>query len=246
MHIEKQVEHIVEWLRGKVEESHTKGLVVGLSGGIDSSVVAFLIKKAFPDNSIGVIMPIKSNPVDEQYARELVEACGINAIKVDLSSEHDTLKSAVVDQLGDSFEHDRIADSNLRARLRMTTLYTVANSMNYLVVGTDNAAEIHTGYFTKYGDGGVDLIPIANLSKRDVYEFARYFGVPDSIINRPPTAGLWDGQTDEGEMGTTYDMIDDYLEGKEIPEKDKAIIDSLHNRSEHKRNMPPKPPKFIL
>ncbi len=123
---------------------------------------------------------------------------------------------------------------------------TVANNLGYLVVGTDNAAEVHTGYFTKYGDGGVDLIPIANLTKREVYEWAKVLGVHEDVINRAPSAGLWEGQTDEKEMGTTYDMIDAVVEGKldEVPAKDQEIIARLHRISEHKRNMPPKPPKF--
>src|SRR5690606_7818796 len=117
---------------------------------------------------------------------------------------------------------------NLRARLRMSTLYTIANNLGYMVVGTDNKAEVYTGYFTKYGDGGVDLLPIANLLKREVYEWAKVLGVPNEIINKAPSAGLWDGQTDELEMGTTYDYIDAYISGNEIPEKDRVIIDKLH------------------
>ena len=112
------------------------------------------------------------------------------------------------------------------------------------MVGTDNAAEVYTGYYTKYGDGGVDLLPISNILKREVYEWARHMGVPDSVIERPPSAGLWEGQTDESEMGTTYDMIDDFIEGKPVPDEDANIIKRLHARSEHKRNMPPKAPKF--
>ena len=112
-----------------------------------------------------------------------------------------------------------MSDANLRARIRMSTVYTVANNLGYLVVGTDNAAEIHTGYFTKYGDGGVDLVPLANLTKREVYEWAKALGVHEDIINKAPSAGLWEGQTDEIEMGTTYDMIDAVVEGRldEVP-----------------------------
>ena len=128
----------------------------------------------------------------------------------------------------------------------MSTVYTVANNMGYLVVGTDNAAEIHTGYFTKYGDGGVDLIPLANLTKKEVYEWAKVLGVHADIINKAPSAGLWEGQTDENEMGTTYDMIDAIVEGRvdEVPQKDKEIIARLHRVSEHKRHTASAPPKF--
>ena len=128
----------------------------------------------------------------------------------------------------------------------MSTVYTVANNLGYLVVGTDNAAEMHTGYFTKYGDGGVDLVPIANITKREVYEWAKVLGIHEDIINRAPSAGLWEGQTDEKEMGTTYEMIDNVVEGKLdlVPKKDQEIIERLHRISEHKRHVAPKPPKF--
>src|SRR3712207_2488298 len=131
-----------------------------------------------------------------------------------------------------------MCDANLRGRIRMSTVYIVVNNMGYLVVGTDNAAEIHTGYFTKYGDGGVDLIPLANLTKREVYEWAKVLGVHEDIINKAPSAGLWEGQTDENEMGTTYDMIDAIVEGRinDVPKKDQDIIARLHRISEHKRH----------
>ena len=140
----------------------------------------------------------------------------------------------------------KMTDANLRARVRMSTVYTVANNLGYLVVGTDNAAEIHTGYFTKHGDGGVDLIPLANLTKREVYEWARVLGVHNDIINKAPSAGLWEGQTDEIEMGTTYDMIDAVIEGRldEVPQKDQEVIARLHRISEHKRHTAAAPPKF--
>ncbi|RKD24757.1 NAD+ synthase [Caminicella sporogenes DSM 14501] len=246
--VEEKINKTVEWLREQVKISGTKGIVVGLSGGIDSSVVGFLIKKAFPENSIGVIMPCKSNDKDRQDAEAVAKAAGLDYIVVELTQEQDKILNKVIDTLNeknkDTKANYRLTDANLRARMRMSTLYTVANSLNYLVAGTDNAAELYTGYFTKYGDGGVDILPIANLTKREVYEWGRFLGVPQSVLDRPPSAGLWEGQTDESEMGTTYDMIDDLLEGKEIPEKDKKIIERLHKRTEHKRKMPPMPPKF--
>ncbi|WIF94349.1 NAD(+) synthase [Caminicella sporogenes] len=246
--VEEKINKTVEWLREQVKISGTKGIVVGLSGGIDSSVVGFLIKKAFPENSIGVIMPCKSNDKDRQDAEAVAKAAGLDYIVVELTQEQDKILNKVIDTLNeknkDTKANYRLTDANLRARMRMSTLYTVANSLNYLVAGTDNAAELYTGYFTKYGDGGVDILPIANLTKREVYEWGRFLGVPQSVLDRPPSAGLWEGQTDESEMGTTYDMIDDLLEGKEIPEKDKKIIEKLHKRTEHKRKMPPMPPKF--
>ncbi|QXM06256.1 NAD(+) synthase [Crassaminicella indica] len=247
--IQEKIDLTVNWLREKVKESNTKGLVVGISGGIDSALVANLIKRAFPENSLGVILPCKSNSKDRLDALEVAKACGIEYVEVELSEVHDKLFNSVLSTMHskkilDQNNQLKLSDANLRARLRMSTIYCIANSLNYLVVGTDNAAEVYTGYFTKYGDGGVDILPIANLLKREVYEWARYLGVPQSVIDRPPSAGLWEGQTDETEMGTTYDMIDDFLEGKEIPKKDQEIIERLHKRSEHKRKMPEAPPVF--
>ncbi|MBN2898337.1 MAG: NAD(+) synthase [Clostridia bacterium] len=240
--MEQKIDHVVQWLQDQVKASCTKGIVVGLSGGIDSSVVAFLIKKAFPNDSLGVILPCKSHSKDAEDAYELAEAVGIKHFEINLSdAHHDLLKGIEGAFDGEAHDNDRMMDANLRARLRMTTLYGVANKLGYLVAGTDNAAEILTGYFTKYGDGGVDILPIANLTKGEVYDWARHLGVPASVIERPPSAGLWEGQTDESEMGTTYNMIDAYLRGETVPEKDKAIIEGLNRRSEHKRNMPPAP-----
>ncbi|MEG2246172.1 MAG: NAD(+) synthase [Peptostreptococcaceae bacterium] len=245
-----KIDKTVEWLRTKVKESNTKGLVVGVSGGIDSAVVAYLIKKAFPKDSMGVIMSIKSNPQDRLDALKVIEGCNIEYLDLDLTNDQVSIYEKVIGNLKEKKlynpSNNRMSDANLRARIRMSTVYTVANNMGYLVVGTDNAAEIHTGYFTKYGDGGVDLVPLANLSKKDVYEWAKVLGVHVDIINKAPSAGLWEGQTDETEMGTTYDMIDAIVDGRidEVPQKDQEIIARLHRISEHKRHTAAAPPKF--
>ncbi|CEN92044.1 NH3-dependent NAD() synthetase [[Clostridium] sordellii] len=245
-----KIDKTVEWLREKVKESHTNGLVVGVSGGIDSAVVAYLIKKAFPNDSMGVIMSIKSNPQDRVDALKVINGCNINYLDLDLTEEQTSIYIKVSNGLKEknlyNSANNKMSDANLRARIRMSTVYTVANNMGYLVVGTDNAAEIHTGYFTKYGDGGVDLIPLANLTKREVYEWAKVLGVHEDIINKAPSAGLWEGQTDENEMGTTYDMIDAIVEGRinDVPKKDQDIIARLHRISEHKRHTSAAPPKF--
>lgn len=246
--MEEKIEKLIQWLQEQVKNANLNGLVVGISGGIDSAVVAHLIKRAFPNNSLGVIMPCKSNPKDVEDAMKVVESSGINYAKIDLTETHNVLFSAIEKELKDKGEWDkekaRLGDANMRARLRMTTLYAVANNFGYLVTGTDNAAEWYTGYFTKYGDGGVDLVPLVNFTKGEVREMAKVLGVPKEIIEKAPSAGLWEGQTDENEMGTTYEMIDKYLKGEAVPDKDKQVIERMHRISEHKRNLAAKPPKF--
>ncbi|MFB1051650.1 NAD(+) synthase [Paraliobacillus sp. JSM ZJ581] len=239
---------LVKWLQEQIQLTGVKGLVVGVSGGIDSAVVANLIKRAAPNNSLGVMMPCNSNPQDLIHAKSVVNAAGIDHITVDLTNTHIVMLKEIQEQLTQANvfnkENDRLTDANLRARLRMSTLYSVATNHNYLVVGTDNAAEWFTGYFTKYGDGGVDLGPLIHLTKEEVKQLAQYLNVPKEVINKKPSAGLWEGQTDENEMGTSYAMIDSYLKGNEIPEKDKRIIEQLHKRSAHKRELPKTPEKL--
>lgn len=243
--IDQKIDHVVDWLRDQVKVSGTNGILVGLSGGIDSSVVANLIKRAFPENSLGVILPCKSHAKDKADGQAVAVAAGLEFVEVDLSSTHETLLASIQNAVKDlDTTNHRLTDANLRARLRMTTLYGIANNMGYLVAGTDNAAELLTGYFTKYGDGGVDILPLAHLTKREVFEWAKHLGVPQSVIDRKPSAGLWEGQTDEDEMGVTYDAIDDYIEGKPVSEEDRTIIERMHARTEHKRVMPPAPPAF--
>lgn len=239
----QEIPKIVQWLQDQVKAAGAKGLVVGISGGIDAAVAGALIKKACPDSSLGIIIPIKSNPQDLIDAELVVNTLGLTAYKLDLTSEHQNMMDKTWQQLGAIFPedklHHRAADANLRARLRMSAIYTAANALNYLVVGTDNKAEYYTGYFTKYGDGACDLMPLADFTKAEVRELAGLLGIPERIIHKTPSAGLWEGQTDEAEMGTTYTHIDAYLRGESVPEPDRKIIEQMHRSSEHKRKLPP-------
>lgn len=240
--MEKEVQNIVTWLRDQVEQANAKGLVVGVSGGLDSAVVAFLIKQAFPDDSLGVIMPIKSNEQDVKDAYTVVKRCDLTYATADLTEAHESCLQTVL-QSDNSYEQTgtdlkRMADANLRARIRMSTLYTYAALEGYLVVGTDNKSEWYTGYFTKYGDGGVDILPIVDYTKTEIWEMATYLGVPQEVIDKQPSADLWEGQTDEEEMGTSYDQIDAFLEGKQVPKEDEQLIQNMHKRTAHKRTIP--------
>jgi len=231
-------EKIANWINEKVKEAAAKGIVVGLSGGIDSSVVAVLSKKAVGNNVLGVIMPCHSNPSDTEHAKTLAKKFGIKTQTVDLAPLYDMILKTFP-------SGSDIAKANLKPRLRMLTLYYFANSLGYLVTGTDNRTESFTGYFTKYGDGGVDILPISHLLKREVRKLAMELGVPQEIINKPPSAGLWDGQTDEKEMGITYDQLDTIIEGlaagstKGINPKLIEKVKRMHDLTEHKRRLPP-------
>lgn len=235
--VEKNYNVIVDWLRERVNAAGAKGGVFGLSGGIDSAVVAGLCKKAFENNTLALIMPCHSSKTDIEYANMVAEKFQLRTKTVYLDETFDVL----VNELGDNPSSKSLAVSNIKPRLRMITLYYYATKYNYLVIGTGNKSELTVGYFTKYGDSGVDLLPLGNLVKNQVRELAKYIGVPDEIIKRPPTAGLWQGQTDEEEMGITYEQLDRYiLTGKAEKEVAKKI-EQMKQKSAHKKKTPPMP-----
>lgn len=232
--IERVCNELVEWLQIKVAEAGGKGVVFGLSGGVDSAVVAGLAKLAFPETSLGIIMPCHSNPIDEEHGLLVADALGLKTEKVDLSEVYDLfIKAANIE------DTNNLATANIKPRLRMTTLYYFAQKNNYLVLGGSNKSEFTVGYFTKHGDSGVDLLPIASFVKRDIWEMARYLNIPDMIIEKLPTAGLWEDQTDEEEMGFGYDVLDTFILERTGPKDITQKIERMNRISEHKRNFPP-------
>lgn len=239
--MEDKVNEIVLWLQNYLKSTGQKGYVLGLSGGIDSSVVAALLMRSCPQQCLGVIMPAGNLEQDKEHGILAANSCKMPYIEIDLTHSREGLYRGIAKELaaqGLATADEKIVKGNIGARLRMTTLYGVGNALNYLVVGTDNLAESYTGYFTKYGDGGVDILPISHLTKGEVFAMGTYLGVPDAIINKPPSAGFFHEQTDEAEMGVDYDTIDRFLMGEEISEDKKVLIEKLHRISEHKRHMP--------
>lgn len=234
-------EKLVSWIREQVSQAKVKGIVSGLSGGVDSSVTAVLCKQAFPDHSLGLIMPCYSSPDDLAHARLVAEKFDITHQTVPLEEVFDALLK-LYHTNEPTREEEKIAQANLKPRLRMITLYYFANKLGYLVAGTGNKSELMVGYFTKYGDGGVDILPLGNLLKTAVLELARGLSIPEEIIKKPPSAGLWEGQTDEEELGLTYQALDRYLKTGQVEEEVKRRIDSMIEGSSHKRNVPLTPP----
>ena len=205
--VKQRIGRIKNWLRKKLDESGCEGFVIGLSGGIDSAVVSVLCKEVAFNNTLGIIMPCHSMSKDRKYAELHAKDFDIDYEIVDLTETYDTLKKSIGDER-EFLQRLPLDLANIKPRLRMTTLYYFANKNNYLVVGTGNRSEEVLGYFTKYGDGGVDILPIGDLTKEEVYEIGSELGICKEIMERAPSAGLWDGQTDEEEMSLTYHNID--------------------------------------
>jgi NAD+ synthase len=234
-------ERLAIWIEGQVRAAGCHGLVVGMSGGLDSAVVAVLCHKSLPQDTLGVLLPCYSSEVDVEHALLVAQKYDIPTTTVILDPVFDALKKALPNE-GFPPQMQKLAEANLKPRLRMLTLYYLANRLNYLVVGTGNRSELEMGYFTKYGDGGVDILPLGGLLKSQVRELAKYLGIPDEIIQKPPSAGLWAGQTDEGEMGVTYEELDRYLLSGEASEEVRHRVEILAQGSMHKRRPPLIPP----
>jgi len=231
---------IVTWLKDYAVQAGARGYVVGLSGGIDSACTAALCCRAVgAERVLAVLLPCHSQREDADMARLVADAFGLETAIVNLGPVFDALLTELPVSLPD------LAQANIKPRLRMTALYALAQTRGYLVAGTGNKSEIEIGYYTKYGDGGVDLEPLGDLYKWQVRDLARELGVPQPVIDRPPTAGLWAGQTDEGEMGLTYDDLDATLaaiDAGKMGDVDPAVLNKVQRMraaSAHKRAMPP-------
>lgn len=232
----EETEKRVKFIQDAIAEAHADGIIFGNSGGKDSALVGILCKMAC-ENTEGVIMPCSSKrnfTMDKDDGMEVADQFAIKTRVIDLTPQ----KELAMETLSQVAELTPAAISNLAPRLRMLTLYAIGASENRLVAGTGNASEFHMGYFTKWGDGAYDLNPIADLTATEIFEFLRYLKAPQSIITKAPSAGLFEGQTDEEDMGVTYAAIDKYITTGEATPEDKAIIDRYHARSGHKRREP--------
>ena len=234
-------EQLVSWIRQQVSGANARGTVTGISGGIDSSVVAVLCKLAFPETTLGLVLPCHSNETDIRHGYAVASKFQIPVREIVLDGVYDTLVAALA---GDDLNPatPTTAEANLKPRLRMATLYYFAARLRYLVVGSSNKCELQVGYFTKYGDGGVDILPLGNLVKSQVRSLAQYLDVPGEIIHKPPSAGLWEGQTDEQEMGLTYEQLDLYCTAGHVDEDVRRRIEERILANAHKSITPPIPP----
>lgn len=240
MKLEQYILEIEKFLQDYLESSHMDSYILGLSGGVDSSLVAALARKAVgKDKLFCYAIDIESNPKDIEDAKKVAEQLDLNLTIINLTDAYHNYIKALK---GDNFI--RLTKINLKVRMRMVTLFAYAQEHRGLVLGTDNADERYVGYFTKYGDGAADLLPIAHLLKKEVKEAAKLLGLSEDLYNRTPSAGLFDGQTDENEMGVTYEELDDFLLGKKVSEDALKRIYYLHKISEHKRKPMPEPISF--
>jgi len=211
-----------------------------MSCGLDSSVVAVLCQRAFPQNTLGAIMPCYSRREDKAHAQAVASKFSIPTVEVVLDGIFSYCQQELPDYEADpALSH--LAQANLKVRLRMVTLYYMANQLKYMVAGSSNWSEISVGYFTKYGDGGVDIMPLGNLVKGQVRELAGFLGIPQQIIEKSPSAGLWEGQTDEEELGFSYEELDRYLLTGEALGEVREKIEARMSASAHKRSLPPIP-----
>jgi NAD+ synthase len=250
--LEAARERIVAFIADLVDDAGAEGAVLGLSGGIDSTLTAYLAVEALGEDGLrGITMPAAVNDPDVMSdAERVADGLGIEYDVVEIQPIAEAFFEAVPDAT-----EDRMATGNVYVRTRAVLNYFVANAENRIVLGTGNRAEAMTGYFTKYGDQAVDCNPIGNLYKQQVRQLAAHVGVPRDLVMQEPTAGMWEGQTDAAEMGLDYDTVDAILavhvDGglsraatvRELGVPAEAVdrVVELVEHSVHKRSMPPAP-----
>jgi len=242
-----------DFIRDSVRSANATGAVVALSGGVDSSVVAALAHDVV--NTKALILPEAgvTSPQDVRDATLIAESFGLPFTVIEIVDLFECFKEEARSMLPER-ENGRIsiAEANLKPRIRMTLSYVASNSDSRLVLGTGNKTELLMGYFTKYGDGGADILPLGGLYKTQVFQLARYVELPERIISKAPSAGLWPGQTDEGELGISYALLDQIL--LELIDKDRTVeeiaqtmglepkrvqaVSEQVSSTQHKRQMP--------
>ncbi|MDO5090307.1 MAG: NAD(+) synthase [Cardiobacteriaceae bacterium] len=241
MNIQTYADYLVDWLETERRDFYQMdGYVLGVSGGVDSAVAAHLLARTGAP-VYGLILPSAISG-DTGDAHAVLKSAGIPGEEISIAPLYDTLAASVAHAVASSADPN-ILSGNIQARLRMICLYTVAQSRRALVVGTDNAAEWLMGYFTKFGDGAADVVPLIHLRKEEIYALGQALGVAENILRKAPSAELWQGQTDESEMGVRYADIDAHLRGEPISREARERINHWHGRSHHKREMPRRPPR---
>ena len=232
-----------DFLSNEIEKRHSEGLILGLSGGIDSAVLAYLCKRKLKDKTLAIIMPDTSitPELETQDALKMISLTGIEYKLIDIKP--------IVNEYSMYLEPNERAKGNLRARIRTNILYYYSNLKNYLVLGSSDKSEYLIGYFTKFGDGAADLTPIISLYKLQVREIAKYLGVSENIISKKSSPHLWKEHEAEKELGISYEEVDSILyclfekklsadETSKVAEIEKSIIEKvqeLNKNSEHKR-----------
>lgn len=239
MKINQYGRYLIKWISDYIINAKKDGVVFGVSGGIDSSLcLALCLKNKKIINPEFYFLDIDSSDQDYKCTKLLEKKFKVKIPKLNLSPIYKKYVSSLK-------LTNKLSMSNLKPRIRMATLYAIAQQKNKLVLGTSNADEIYLGYFTKHGDGANDLAPLANLTKKHIKELANLYDLPTEIINRKPTAGLYKNQNDEDELKVSYDIVDNYLMNKKIKLKDEKRIKYLHNIAKHKLGFMNKPKAFI-
>lgn len=237
--VREYCEKIEKWIKEKTENAKANGVVLGMSSGVDCSTVARLCQEAGINTHL-VLMPYgedMNNSKSYKDAMELINKFEFNYHIFDIKSAVDSIQIPVESKLikNSNKINIELSKANIRPRVRMTYLYQYAQINNLLVIGTSNLSERTVGYFTKWGDGASDINPMGMLTKREVYILAKYLQVPECIINKEPSAGLWEGQTDEEELGIKYEQIDEFiLKGTSGDEEVDKLIKTKKERAMHK------------